>query len=161
MGKGGRRSVNRRGSRTSRGGPPVPVSRGAVHLRGPWPRGQRLVGWLALPAAARPEHPAPVVVAMHGCGAKGSTLSPMVAPLVRAGVATVVLFDATNHGDSSGEAFSALPRFAEDLPCVLGRLATEPPLDAGRAKAACAPSSACRPSCPCARCWNAGWTSTA
>jgi dipeptidyl aminopeptidase/acylaminoacyl peptidase len=94
-------------------------------------RGQRLVGWLALPPTARPEHPAPVVVALHGWGANGSTLSPLVAPLVRAGVA-VVLFDAANHGDSSSEAFSSLPRFAEDLASVLGRLAAEPALDAGR-----------------------------
>jgi pimeloyl-ACP methyl ester carboxylesterase len=50
---------------------------------------------------------------------------------VQAGVA-VVLFDAANHGDSSSEAFSSLPRFAEDLACVLGRIAAEPALDAER-----------------------------
>lgn len=40
----------------------------------------------------------PVLVAVHGWGANGSTLSALVDPLVRAGIA-VVLFDAASHGD--------------------------------------------------------------
>lgn len=70
-------------------------------------------------------------MAGHGWGANGSTLAPMVRPLVRAGIA-VVLFDAASHGDSSGEAFSSLPRFAEDLTAVLDALRGHPAIDIGR-----------------------------
>jgi pimeloyl-ACP methyl ester carboxylesterase len=94
-------------------------------------RGQHLAAWLALPRTARAASPVPVVVAVHGWGANGSTLAPMVEPLVRAEIA-VVLFDAASHGDSSDEAFSSLPRFAEDLAAVLEALRGHPAIDAGR-----------------------------
>jgi hypothetical protein len=44
----------------------------------------------------------------------------------------VVLFDAANHGDSSAEAFSSLPRFAENLAAVPNALRGHPVLDTGR-----------------------------
>ena len=94
-------------------------------------RGQRLACWLALPHRVDAGQPAPVVVAVHGWGANGSTMAAMVAPLVRAGIA-VALFDAASHGDSSAEAFSSLPRFAEDLAAVLEALRRHPAIDAGR-----------------------------
>lgn len=94
-------------------------------------RGQRLAAWVALPQPARAERPVPVVLAVHGWGANASTLLPMVEPLVRTGIA-VVLFDAANHGDSSAEAFSSLPRFAEDLAEVLRALCAHAALDTGR-----------------------------
>lgn len=94
-------------------------------------RGQQLAAWLALPPAACAARPAPVVVAVHGWGANGSTLQAMVEPLVGAGIA-VVLFDAANHGDSSAEAFSSLPRFAEDLAAVLNTLSEMPAIDSRR-----------------------------
>lgn len=94
-------------------------------------RGQQLAAWLALPGNAAANDPVPVVVALHGWGANASTLSPMVAPLVRAGMA-VLLFDATNHGQSSSEDFSSLPRFAEDLAAVRACLREMPSLDATR-----------------------------
>ncbi len=102
----------------------------AFEVRGA--RGQRLAAWLALPAAACSERPVPVVVAVHGWGANGSTLAPMVQPLMCAGMA-VVLFDVSNHGDSSWEEFSSLPRFAEDLSEVLVTLREVPSIDTGRA----------------------------
>jgi len=95
-------------------------------------RGQRLAAWLALPQSACAERPVPVVVAVHGWGANGSTLLPMVEPLLGAGIA-VVLFDAASHGESSAEAFSSLPRFAEDLAAVLDALRGMTAIDAGRA----------------------------
>lgn len=101
----------------------------AFQVRGA--RGQTLAAWLALPLAADAERPVPVVVAVHGWGANGSTLSAMVDPLVRAGIA-VVLFDAASHGDSSSEAFSSLPRFAEDLGAVLDTLRGMPAIDSSR-----------------------------
>lgn len=94
-------------------------------------RGQHLAAWLALPQKACAAQPVPVVAAVHGWGANGSTLAPMVEPLVRAGIA-VVLFDAASHGDSSAEAFSSLPRFAEDLAAVLDALRGHRALDMGR-----------------------------
>lgn len=94
-------------------------------------RGQQLAAWLALPGNAAASDPVPVVVALHGWGANASTLSPMVAPLVRAGMA-VLLFDATNHGQSSSENFSSLPRFAEDLAAVRACLHTMPAVDSAR-----------------------------
>ncbi len=94
-------------------------------------RGQHLSAWLALPPKACAAQAVPVVVAVHGWGANGSTLAPMVEPLVQAGIA-VVLFDAASHGDSSAEAFSSLPRFAEDLAAVLDALSGHPVLDTGR-----------------------------
>ncbi len=101
----------------------------AFEVRGQ--RGQRLSAWLALPVSACAAQPAPVVVAVHGWGANGSTLSAVVEPLVSAGIA-VALFDAANHGESSAEAFSSLPRFAEDLAAVLDALRPMPALDARR-----------------------------
>jgi pimeloyl-ACP methyl ester carboxylesterase len=94
-------------------------------------RGQDLAAWLALPRTACAARPVSVVVAVHGWGANGSTMAAMVDPLVRAGIA-VVLFDAASHGDSSAEAFSSLPRFAEDLAAVLNALRGHPAIDAAR-----------------------------
>jgi uncharacterized protein len=101
----------------------------AFQVRGD--RGQHLAAWVALPLAACAERPAPVVVALHGWGANGSTLLPMVEPLVRDGIA-VVLFDAASHGDSSAEAFSSLPRFADDLAAVRVALGDMPAVDPRR-----------------------------
>lgn len=101
----------------------------AFQVRGA--RGQTLAAWLALPLAAHAGRPVPVVVAVHGWGANGSTLAPMIEPLVRAGIA-VALFDAASHGESSSEAFSSLPRFAEDLGAVLDALRGMPAIDVGR-----------------------------
>lgn len=94
-------------------------------------RGQRLAAWIALPPSANAGQPVPVVVAVHGWGANASTLAPMVQPLLSAGIAAV-LFDVANHGDSSAEAFSSLPRFAEDLAAVLQALRHQTGLDTGR-----------------------------
>lgn len=96
-------------------------------------RGQRLAAWLALPEppTAAGAAGAPVVVAVHGWGANASALWPLVEPLNRAGLA-VLLFDAANHGRSSAEDFSSLPRFAEDLAAVLCALPAQPDVDAAR-----------------------------
>jgi pimeloyl-ACP methyl ester carboxylesterase len=106
-------------------------ARGMTPFRVRGARGQHLAAWVALPQTACAAQPVPVVVAVHGWGANGSTLAPMVEPLVRAGIA-VVLFDAASHGESSAEAFSSLPRFAEDLAAVLDALREMPAIDAKR-----------------------------
>lgn len=94
-------------------------------------RGQRLACWRAEPQGVSTEEPVPVVVAVHGWGSHAAMLSSLIAPLVGAGMA-VVLFDAASHGDSSREAFSSLPRFAEDLAAVLEALRRFPALDTRR-----------------------------
>ena len=101
----------------------------ALQVRGA--RGQVLAAWLALPQAAYSGQAHPLVVAVHGWGANGSTLSPLIEPLVRAGIA-VAVFDAASHGESSAEAFSSLPRFAEDLDAVLDTLREIPAIDGRR-----------------------------
>lgn len=106
-------------------------ARGMTPFRVRGARGQHLAAWVALPQAAYAAQSVPVVVAVHGWGANGSTMAPMVEPLVRAGIA-VVLFDAASHGESSAEAFSSLPRFAEDLAAVLDALREMPAIDAKR-----------------------------
>lgn len=94
-------------------------------------RGQRLALWLARPAAAVSAEPRSTVVAVHGWGANASTLWPVVQPLIDQGLA-VALFDVSSHGDSSGEDFCSLPRFADDLAAVLSRLRAEPGLASER-----------------------------
>jgi dipeptidyl aminopeptidase/acylaminoacyl peptidase len=79
----------------------------------PGPGGRRLAAWLALPQQ-RPAAGAPAVLAMHGWGANASMMSPVVAPLLAAGIA-VLLLDARCHGDSDDEVFTSVPRFAEDI----------------------------------------------
>jgi pimeloyl-ACP methyl ester carboxylesterase len=106
-------------------------ARGMKPFRVRGARGQHLAAWVALPQMACAAQPVPVVVAVHGWGANCSTLALMVEPLVRAGIA-VVLFDAASHGESSAEAFSSLPRFAEDLAAVLDALREMPAIDAKR-----------------------------
>jgi uncharacterized protein len=106
-------------------------ARGMTPFRVRGARGQHLAAWVAQPQTACAAQPVPVVVAVHGWGANGSTLASMVEPLVRAGIA-VVLFDAASHGESSAEAFSSLPRFAEDLAAVLDALREMPAIDAKR-----------------------------
>ncbi|MGC4079671.1 MAG: alpha/beta fold hydrolase [Rubrivivax sp.] len=89
-----------------------------VHeVRIPGPRGRKLFGWLVLP-----EHtPAPAVLAMHGWGANATTMWPVAPPLVAAGFA-VLLLDARCHGGSDDEAFTSMPRFAEDIAAGLAWL---------------------------------------
>ncbi|MBN8489386.1 MAG: alpha/beta fold hydrolase, partial [Burkholderiales bacterium] len=87
-----------------------------------------LAAWLARPPSAA--H-APVVIVLHGWGANASTLWPVVEPLTAAGLA-VLLLDAANHGDSSTEDFSSLPRFAEDLATARQALAGLEGVDATR-----------------------------
>jgi dipeptidyl aminopeptidase/acylaminoacyl peptidase len=117
-----------------------------LRLRGA--RGQSLAAWLLLPAVgdvrgpssgpvddrpagARPLARVPAVLAMHGWGANASTLWPAVDPLLAAGFA-VMLLDASCHGDSGDEAFTSLPRFAEDIAAGLEALCAHPAVDRDR-----------------------------
>ena len=97
---------------------PLPGDARVRELRIPGPRGRQLFGWLVTPAAT----PAPAVLAMHGWGANASTMWPLAPPLVAAGFA-LLLLDARCHGASDDEAFTSMPRFAEDIAAGLAWLA--------------------------------------
>ncbi len=100
----------------------------AVQL--PGPGGRRLAAWLALPESVPPAG-APAVLVMHGWGANASMMVPVVPPLLAAGMA-VLLLDARCHGNSDDEAFTSMPRFAEDIEAGLRWLRARQDIDAGR-----------------------------
>jgi pimeloyl-ACP methyl ester carboxylesterase len=102
---------------------------GARRLRGA--RGQSLAAWTIAPGTPAPAAGRPAVLAMHGWGANASSLWPVVDPLLDAGFA-VMLLDASCHGDSGDEAFTSLPRFADDIATGLEALRTDPGVDPGR-----------------------------
>ena len=96
----------------------------SVHL--PGPNGKMLFAWfIAAPGVAK----APAVLVMHGWGANASMMLSSAAPLSSAGFA-VLLLDARCHGASGDEAFTSLPRFAEDIEAGLDWLALAPQVDA-------------------------------
>jgi dipeptidyl aminopeptidase/acylaminoacyl peptidase len=98
----------------------------SVHL--PGPNGKTLFAWF-LPARGLAN--APAVLVMHGWGANASLMLSSAAPLSDAGFA-VLLVDARCHGASGDEAFTSLPRFAEDIEAALDWLALSPQVDATR-----------------------------
>ena len=100
----------------------------AVRLAGPG--GKQLFGWLISPSGAR-ARAAPAVLVMHGWGANASLMGSVVPPLHTAGCA-VLLLDARCHGQSDGEAFTSMPRFAEDIAAGLAWLRTQPGIAADR-----------------------------
>ncbi|MCF8160590.1 MAG: alpha/beta fold hydrolase, partial [Polaromonas sp.] len=94
----------------------------------PGPNGKTLFGWF-IPAAG--EARTAGIVVMHGWGANASMMLPSAAPLLDAGLA-VLLLDARCHGASGDEAFTSLPRFAQDIEAGLDWLARQRQVDAGR-----------------------------
>ncbi|ABI56877.1 alpha/beta hydrolase [Alkalilimnicola ehrlichii MLHE-1] len=93
-------------------------------VRIPTYRARTLVGWW-LPG----QGPGTVVIT-HGWGANRELMLPLGKRLQAAGW-NVLLFDARNHGDSEGDAFSSMPRFAEDTEAALAWVRARP----GMAKA--------------------------
>ncbi|MDP2008134.1 MAG: alpha/beta fold hydrolase [Rubrivivax sp.] len=95
-----------------------------AHIAGP--RGRQLFAWLVSAAdAGGGAPPAPAVLVMHGWGSNAAEMWPVVQPLHAAGFA-VLLIDARCHGLSDGEAYTSMPRFAEDIAAALGWLRTQP-----------------------------------
>jgi pimeloyl-ACP methyl ester carboxylesterase len=93
-------------------------------------RGKQLFGWMvSAPQAAK--HPAPAVLVMHGWGSSASMMGSVVPPLHAAGFA-VLLLDARCHGRSDDEAFTSMPRFAEDIAAGLAWMRTQPDIAADR-----------------------------
>jgi len=88
------------------------------------PRGRRLFAWF-VGAPQRDAAPVPAVLVMHGWGSNAAEMWPVVRPLHDAGCA-VLLVDARCHGLSDGEAYTSMPRFAEDIAVGLRWLRTQP-----------------------------------
>ena len=100
----------------------------AVPVQVPGPNGKPLFAWfIPVPGVAK----APAALVMHGWGANASMMISSAAPLSHAGFA-VLLLDARCHGASGDEAFTSLPRFAEDIEAGLDWLALTPEVDAAR-----------------------------
>ena len=99
-------------------------------VRIPGPRGRHLFGWLVLPPG-KAQRPAPAVLVMHGWGANAAMMWPVVPPLHAAGFA-VLLIDARCHGRSGDEAFTSMPRFAEDIAAGLAWFRLEPDIAVDR-----------------------------
>lgn len=90
------------------------------------PNGRSLAAWLAMPRQV--DAPVPAVLVIHGWGGNASLMWPVVPPLHEAGFA-VLLVDARCHGRSDDDAFSSMPRFAEDIAAGLAWLRQQPGID--------------------------------
>jgi pimeloyl-ACP methyl ester carboxylesterase len=75
--------------------------------------GKRLFAW-----HVTGDMQAPTLVLIHGWGANAQLMLPLAAPFYRAGM-NVLLLDSRLHGQSDGDTFSSMPRFAEDLASAL------------------------------------------
>jgi uncharacterized protein len=92
-------------------------------------RGKCLFAWF-VPAASNVGK-VPGVVVLHGWGGNAEDMLVFAFVLHRANFA-VLLLDARNHGQSEGDGFSSLPRFAEDLERGFDWLRHEPGVDPAR-----------------------------
>jgi len=99
-------------------------------LRIPGASGKVLTCWLVYPGGAT-ARPWPAVLVMHGWGANAAMMWPVVPPLHEAGFA-VLLMDARCHGRSDDEAFTSMPRFAEDISAGLDWLKRQPGIASDR-----------------------------
>lgn len=109
--------------------PGLPADR-VREVRIPGPRNRSLAGWLVSPSGAT-ERPVPAVLVMHGWGANAAMMWPVVPPLHEAGFA-VLLVDARCHGRSDDEAFTSMPRFADDIAAGLVWLKQQPDIASDR-----------------------------
>lgn len=85
---------------------------------------KKLFAWY-IPQVSRK---APAVIIMHGWGGNAEMMLPIAEPLHHAGF-VVLLIDARNHGKSDSDAFSSMPRFAEDMETGLDWLKQQPEVD--------------------------------
>lgn len=99
-------------------------------LRIPGPQGRSLAGWLVMPSGTW-QRPVPAVLVMHGWGSNAAMMWPVVPPLHESGFA-VLLIDARCHGHSDREAFTSMPRFAEDIAAGLDWLKHQPEIDSDK-----------------------------
>lgn len=84
-------------------------------------KGKQLFSWLI----QAPESQSTLVI-VHGWGGNAEMVLPLAKPFYEAGI-DVLVYDARNHGQSDGDSFSSLPRFAEDLDHVIDWLKLQDP----------------------------------
>ncbi len=115
-----------RAPRVREQGSPADFGLAFEEVRIPTVRGRTLFGWL-LPAPGA----LGTLVLLHGWGSNAEHLLPLAAPLRRGGL-NILMCDARNHGNSDGDTFSSLPRFAEDLSMAIAWLRHHHPRGAAR-----------------------------
>lgn len=84
--------------------------------------GKNLFAWYIPPPKGGP---APAIAVLHGWGGNAEMLLPFAPFLHRAGYA-LLFMDARNHGQSDGDDFSSLVKFAQDLEHGLDWLENRP-----------------------------------
>jgi len=65
------------------------------------------------------------IVIAHGWGTNREVMLPLARPLQAEGW-NVLLFDMRNHGESDGDDFSSMPRFAEDIEAAVDWIRAQP-----------------------------------
>ena len=88
--------------------------------------GKSLFGWF-IPAGEG----APALAILHGWGGNAEMMLPLARTLHTARY-TLLLFDARSHGQSDGDTFASLPRFAEDLSQAVDWLKMQAEVDTSR-----------------------------
>lgn len=109
----------------------APAGAALQALRLPGSGGKALAAWWLRPAPAAGREALPVALLMHGWGSNASAMVPLAGPLLRAGLA-VLLLDARGHGCSDAVDFTSMPRFAEDIGAGVAWLRGQSGIDPGR-----------------------------
>lgn len=83
-------------------------------------KSRQLAGWWLPGHATRGS-----IVIAHGWGTNREVMLPLARPLQAEGW-NVLLFDMRNHGESDGDDFSSMPRFAEDIEAAVDWIRAQP-----------------------------------
>ncbi|MEW6559002.1 MAG: alpha/beta fold hydrolase [Pseudomonadota bacterium] len=106
---------------------PADFGLGCATVRIPTARGKTLHAWY-LPAPQVVARPSPALVIVHGWGGNADLMLPL-APALHAAGLSLLFIDTRCHGASDDEAFTSLPRFAEDAVHAADWLAARPDID--------------------------------
>lgn len=110
-----------RAPRVTETGSPADFGVAFKTVRIPGKNGATLHAWLL------PEHKnRATIIMLHGWGGNAEMMLPLALPLYKSGF-QILLPDARNHGRSSSDGFSSLPKFAEDVDAAIDWLKTQTP----------------------------------
>jgi pimeloyl-ACP methyl ester carboxylesterase len=93
----------------------------------PTSNSKKLNAWW-LPATTQT---APTLIVVHGWGGNAAMMLPVAQPLHAAGFA-LLFIESRCHGNSDGDSFSSMPRFAEDIDAAFTWLKHQPGVDGSR-----------------------------